>query len=302
MPQPDGRREILQRHDDADEAVSLARIVRRPQLEDHLLLGAEVEHLLVRPALQVPHVQRVPVLAGEQQFRVDAVLDHVRRSPLARDHRVVAEVPPEVIGEVLWTARLLPRAADLEGLRVHDEDAAGPVAVGRAERVEVDAVGAAVRRVQARVARLLRDLLRLDHLHQPRRAGIGLGVQDVDARRAQPRHHEVAPLHVRVRRVGTEARAARVPPEVVQLVPGPRHVEAAERLPVGRGGGVDVDRRERVGPAARVEHRHVGDRFRGCLHGHGGGGIERRVGDHAGHADHPSCTECVDGSGDYAAG
>ena len=40
--------------------------------------------LRVNAAAKIPHVERVAVFPGEQQFRVHAVLHHVRRSPLAR--------------------------------------------------------------------------------------------------------------------------------------------------------------------------------------------------------------------------
>ena len=54
IPQPDRRREVLERDDDADEAVGLRRIVRRPQLEHHLLLGAQVERLQVAALVAGP--------------------------------------------------------------------------------------------------------------------------------------------------------------------------------------------------------------------------------------------------------
>ena len=69
MPHPDRRRQILQAGDDADEAVGLVGIVRGTQLEHHLLLGAEIELLHDAGAVQIPHVQRVAVLAAEQQLR-----------------------------------------------------------------------------------------------------------------------------------------------------------------------------------------------------------------------------------------
>ncbi len=45
IPEPNRRREILQRSHDAHKSVLLRRIVRRAQLEHHLLLGPEIEHL-----------------------------------------------------------------------------------------------------------------------------------------------------------------------------------------------------------------------------------------------------------------
>src|SRR5690606_10130659 len=57
--------------------------------------GAQLQLLHVRALLQVPHMERVAVLPGQEQLRVHALAYHVRRAPLAGDHRVVAEVPPD---------------------------------------------------------------------------------------------------------------------------------------------------------------------------------------------------------------
>ena len=203
--------------------------MRRPQLEHHLLLRAQIQLLHVAPAAQIPDVQLVAVLAAQQQLRVDAVLHHVGRAPRAGDHGVESEVPPEVVRQLLRTAIQLPPAANVERLGIHQEDAARAVAVGRAERAHVDAVRSAVHRVRRGVAGPLGERLRLDHLHDLRLPRIGLRVEDVNPRRVDPRHDQVAPLHVRMRRVRAEARAARVPAEVMQLVAGVRHVGLADQ-------------------------------------------------------------------------
>jgi hypothetical protein len=189
------------------------------------VLGAEVELLHVPPPLHVPDVQPVAVLVAEQELRVHARLDHVRRAPLAGDHAVVAEVPPEVVGELLRAAVALPCALDLERVVVEDEDAAGTVAIRVAEGVHVDAVRAAVHGVRAAVAGLLRDLLGLDRPDDSRLERVALRVQHIHARGAQSRHDQVAPLHVRVRHPGTERRRAGVPAEVVELVADVRHLD-----------------------------------------------------------------------------
>src|SRR5690606_6996035 len=139
------------------------------------------------------------VLAAQQQLRVHAVLDHVRRAPLAGDHRVVAQVPPEVVRELLRAPLLLPAPLHLERLVVQHEDAARAVAVRRAQRVHVDAVRPAVHRVRRRVARLLHHLLALDHLHQPRAARVRARVDDEDVRGADAGDDQVAALDVCVR-------------------------------------------------------------------------------------------------------
>ena len=86
MPEPDRCGEILQRDDDADESVGLGRIVCGTQLQHHLLLRAEIERLPMTAPAQVPDMQLVSILAGQQKLRIQSVLDHVRRAPLARDH------------------------------------------------------------------------------------------------------------------------------------------------------------------------------------------------------------------------
>ena len=174
LPQPHRRRQVGGRGHDADEPVRLAHVVRGAQLEHHLVLGAEVDLLQVAPLLEVPHVQLVAVLVAEQQLADEPVLDHLRRAPLAREHRVVSEVPPEVVGQLLRAAVVLPGALDREVVVVEQEDAAGAVALGVAERGHVDPVGAAVDRVRAAVAGLARDLVGLDDLHDLGRAGSSL--------------------------------------------------------------------------------------------------------------------------------
>ena len=124
VPGPDRGAEILQAGDDANEAERLARIMRRAQLEHHLLFGAEVDHLAMAALGQIPDVQLMTVAALEEDLGIDAVLDHLGRAPLAADHGVVTEVPPEVIGEILRATVELPAAADLEGVVIHDEDPA----------------------------------------------------------------------------------------------------------------------------------------------------------------------------------
>ncbi len=209
VPGPDRRREILQADDAVDEAVGLGRIVRRAQLEDQLVLLAEVDLLQVLALGEIPEVQPAAVLAAEQHFRHEPVLERVGRAPFAGHHGVVAEMPPDVIGELLRPAIDLPAAERLEALVIHHEDAARRLAVRVAERRDVDAARPAMDGVRARVAGLLGDLLRLDHLDDLRLARVGLGVEDVDARGAQARHDQVAPLDVRMRRVagtGTTSR------------------------------------------------------------------------------------------------
>ena len=239
--------------------------MRGPQLEDELMLLAEVDLLQVLALVQIPEVQLAAVFGAEQDFRHEPVLERVGRAPFAGDHRVVAEMPPGVIGELLRPAVDLPAAERLEGLVVHEKNAAGRLALGVAERRDVDALRAAMDRVRARVAGLFGDLLRLDHLDDLRVPRIGLGVEDVDARRAQPRHDQIAPLDMRMRRVRAEAGRAGVPAEMMQLVAGVRHRDACRRsanrsllcrIDVDHGDGVGLlaasDRRPRHRRASRA--------------------------------------------------
>src|SRR5712692_11090336 len=167
------------------------------------------------PAAQIPYMQLVAVLAGQQELGVDAVLVHVGRTPLAGDHSVAAQVPPEVVSHVLRTTIQFPAAPDFERLWVHDEDAARAFAFGRAERVEVYAIGPAVNRVRPAVTRAAHDRLSFDHLHDLRPARIRFCVDNVDARRSDPRYNQVSSFHVRMGRVRAQARAAGVPTEMM---------------------------------------------------------------------------------------
>ena len=75
----------------------------------------------------------------------------------------------------------LPGALDLERLVIHDEDAAGPFTVGRADSAQVDAVRTAVAGMRAAVAGLAGELVGLDDLDDPGLAWVWSRVDDVDA-------------------------------------------------------------------------------------------------------------------------
>ena len=282
VPQPHRGRQVLGADDDADEAVLLGRVVRGTQLERHLVLRAEVDLLQVLAGAQVEEVDAVAVLLPEQQLADDPVLDHGRGAPLARHEDVVVEVPPEVVGEVLRTAVLLPRADDLEGVVVQQRDAAGPLIAERRTQIgDVDALGAAVRGVRPAVAGLALVLLRLDDLRDLRVERVVLDVDEVDAAGAQPHHQQVAALDVRMRVVGAQRRAARVPAVVVQLVPGVRHRAPADHLPVPGGRGVDVDDGQCVRLRLALtspEGGDVGQPLRSGLCRQAGRGVEGGIG------------------------
>jgi hypothetical protein len=119
--------------------------VGRADLE-HQLVGVAQVHPLGEATLgHRPEVEVVAEPAAEQVFGVQAGLEHRGRAPLGGDHGVVVEVPPAVVGEVLLAPVQLPGADDLEAVVVEQGHPAGAVvAVGPAQRVEVDAAGAAV--------------------------------------------------------------------------------------------------------------------------------------------------------------
>jgi len=75
--------------------------VRRPQLERHLVLGAKIDFLEMAALAQVPDVEPVAVVAFDQTFEAEPVLEHIWGAPLAADADVIADVPPEVVGEEL---------------------------------------------------------------------------------------------------------------------------------------------------------------------------------------------------------
>ena len=279
VPQPDRRRQVLQRQDDAGESVGASWIVGRPQFEHHLLFGAEIELLQMTPSAQVPHVQAASVLAREQELGVDAVLHHVGCAPRARHHRVEAEVPPHVVGQFLRSAIELPATAYVKRFRIEDERAARTVSVERAKRAHVDAFRSAVHRVRRGIAGVPGERLSLDRLDDPRLPGVGLRVEDVDARRVDTRHHEITSLHVRMRRVRAQAGAAGVPSEVVQFITGMRHLGLADETAVRLRAGIDVDDTDRVGSprARRIDEREVGVGLGRRLRRHRRRRIERRV-------------------------
>src|SRR5262249_57516079 len=121
------------------EAVGFGGSVRGRESEQELVFFTEIDLLQVRALGEIPEMQAPAVFAPEQNFRNEAVLEGVGRAPFAGNHGVVAEVPPRVITELLRSTVDLPAAKGFETLVVHDEDAAGRLAVLVSERSDVDA-------------------------------------------------------------------------------------------------------------------------------------------------------------------
>ena len=118
--------------------------MRGAKLEDHLIFRAKFEHLLMTSRMQIPDVQCVAVFAGEKEFPVHPIFDHVGSVPFAGEHGVVPEMPPEVIREILRAAFDFPWSLDLEGFGIEDEGASGTIAIDGAECIDIDAIGTAV--------------------------------------------------------------------------------------------------------------------------------------------------------------
>src|SRR5215831_7811736 len=138
---------------------------------------------------------------AEQDFGDQSVFERVRGAPFAGDQGIVAEVPPGIVGEVLLPAVDLPLAAYVERLVIHQEYSTRTLALAVSQGRDIDAFRPAVDRVRPGIASLVSDLVRLDHLDDLGGPRVGLGVEDVDARRPQARHNKIAPLDMRVRRI-----------------------------------------------------------------------------------------------------
>jgi hypothetical protein len=214
-------------------------------------------------------------------FGVEAVLDHRWRRPLRRDGDVLVEVPPHVVGEVLFAPVSLPRAGDLEGVVIDKCDPSRAVgAVGAAQVGHEDAAGAAMHRVRAGVAGLCGELLGLDCVDDLGLPRVGLRIEYVRPRRAKARHDQVTALQRPVMGMAlvAERAGARVPTEVVQFVPCCRQISPADDLTVRGRLGVAVDHGHCIALAAgRIERCDVGQLLGRSRYGGGRRAIERGV-------------------------
>jgi hypothetical protein len=172
---------------------------------------------------------------------------------------------PQVLVECFW---------------IEEECASRSVAVRRAQRGHENSIGPAMHSVRRCISRALKERLRLDDFHDLRLSRIGLRIENVDPRRVDPRHDQEASLHVRMRRVRTEARTARVPTEVMKFVAGGQHVGLTDETTVGLRLGIDVHDAEGVGCAVLlwIDQRDVGQLLWWRLRRQRRRRIERRVG------------------------
>ena len=150
----------------------------------------------------------------------------------------------------------------------------GAFAARVAEHRDDDVGAEAVHGVRRRQVGLGLDLGALDHLVQARRLRVDAAVDDVQVRRADTGHDQVAPLLGRI----VMARRAGVPADVMQLVADARHLQPADDLAVGGAVRVRVDGRQVVrllDAGADVEGDGVEDLFARRLHRLGRRGIAR---------------------------
>jgi hypothetical protein len=110
-------------------------------------------------------------------------------------------VPPEIVRKSLRATIQLPLPEDVEALVIHHEKSARTIAVRSSQRAHQDSVGTAMNRVRGRISRARGQSLRLNHLDDLRVVRIHLGIDDMDARRVDARHHQVAALHMGMRSV-----------------------------------------------------------------------------------------------------
>ena len=100
VPVPDGGGEVLDRDDDADESPLASRVVRRAQLEHHLVLVAEVERLQM---LARDEGRRRASRARTRGRAASRARRRSRTSPVfpTRWSRSVSwfKLPPEVVGD-----------------------------------------------------------------------------------------------------------------------------------------------------------------------------------------------------------
>src|SRR5262245_2672404 len=192
------------------------------------------------PLDQIPDVKFVAVAATQQYFRIHSILHHAGRPPFAGDDAVESQVPPEIISKFLRATIQLPLPEDIETLLIHYENSAGTAAVRSSQRADKDSVGTAMNRVRGCVSCARSQRLRLNHLHDLRFARIRFGVDDMDARRIDTSYHQVSAFRMGTPRVRAQPGPACVPPEMMQLVAGIRHVHLADNIAVTRGFGIDV--------------------------------------------------------------
>src|SRR6185369_16476219 len=124
---------------------------------------------------QIPDMQLVAIAATQQNLWIHAILHHVRRSPFAGDHRVVSQMPPEIVSKFLRATIQFPLSEKVEDLVIYQEKSTGTITVRRAQRAEQNSIGAAMNRVRRCISCTRSQRLWFDDFHDFRLARIGLG-------------------------------------------------------------------------------------------------------------------------------
>src|SRR5436190_11888680 len=182
---------------------------------------------------QIPDMHLMAIFAAEEEVRLQSVFDHIRRAPFATQQRVETQMPPEIVMQKLRAPTHLPLTKDFERLTIEHENTPGAVAIGCSKRANINPFRATMNRVRTRIVSPCKNLFRFDHLNDLRFSRVGLDVDDMNTRRAQPWHNQVTALDVRMRRIRAKRRAARVPAEMMQLIPKLRHFNLADLLAIG---------------------------------------------------------------------
>src|SRR5579872_251472 len=137
--------------------------MRRTQFQRHLVFGAKIERLQMAALAQIPNMERMAVFAAEQQVRLYAMLNHVWRTPFAGNRNVVAQMPPEIVGEILRAAIHFPAAQHVEAFMIEEEQPSRTFALGSAKGANVDRVGAAMNGMRTAVAGACGEFFRFDY-------------------------------------------------------------------------------------------------------------------------------------------
>src|SRR5262249_33588943 len=109
------------------------------------------------------------------------MLNHVWRTPFAGNRNVVAEMPPEIIGEILRTAVHFPAAQHVEAFMIEEEQPSRTSTLGSAKGANVDRVGAAMNGMRTTIAGARGEFFWFDYLDDLRITRLRFGVNDVDA-------------------------------------------------------------------------------------------------------------------------
>ena len=151
------------------------------------MLRPDIHRLDILLLPHVPEMQPVPVTVPQQIFRNQAILELRGLAPFAAHQHIFGGMPPEIVGEILGAAVVLPGAEDVEIVMVQEENPSRSLApVGWPQGVDIDGVRTAVHGVRTAVARLAHDLLGLDDASDARVKRVGLGIHDVEPELRSP--------------------------------------------------------------------------------------------------------------------